>query len=56
MLSQQTINIIKSTVPALEVKGNEITTLFYKTLFENYPELLNIFNQANQKKAASKQH
>ncbi|MEK3799850.1 NO-inducible flavohemoprotein [Peribacillus sp. FSL H8-0477] len=50
MLSQQTINIIKSTVPALEVKGNEITTLFYKTLFENYPELLNIFNQANQKK------
>lgn len=50
MLSQQTMNIIKSTVPALEEKGIEITTLFYKTLFENYPELLNIFNQVNQKK------
>ncbi|PJN90079.1 NO-inducible flavohemoprotein [Bacillus sp. mrc49] len=50
MLSQKTINIIKSTVPVLEVHGTTITTVFYKNLFEAYPELLNIFNHANQKK------
>ncbi|MDQ0218007.1 NO-inducible flavohemoprotein [Peribacillus cavernae] len=50
MLSQQTIDIIKSTVPVLEVKGTEITTVFYKNLFENHPELLHIFNHANQKR------
>lgn len=50
MLSQKTIDIIKSTVPVLEVKGTEITTVFYKTMFENHPELLNIFNHANQKR------
>ncbi|MFD6442914.1 globin domain-containing protein, partial [Peribacillus sp. NPDC060186] len=50
MLSQKTIDIIKSTVPVLEVHGTTITTVFYKNLFEAYPELLNIFNHANQKK------
>ena len=50
MLSQQTIDIIKSTVPVLEIKGNEITTVFYSNLFRDYPELLNIFNQTNQQK------
>lgn len=50
MLSQATIDIIKSTVPVLEVKGTEITTVFYKNMFENHPELLNIFNHANQKR------
>lgn len=49
MLSQQTIAIIKSTVPVLEVHGEAITTYFYKTMFENHPELLHIFNHANQK-------
>lgn len=50
MLSQATIDIIKSTVPVLEVKGTEITTVFYKNMFESHPELLNIFNHANQKR------
>jgi nitric oxide dioxygenase len=49
MLDQKTIKIIKSTVPVLEVHGEQITTVFYKTMFENHPELLNIFNHANQK-------
>ncbi len=49
MLDQKTIDIIKSTVPVLEVHGEQITTVFYKTMFENHPELLNIFNHANQK-------
>ncbi|RDI42251.1 NO-inducible flavohemoprotein [Falsibacillus pallidus] len=48
MLSQKTIEIVKSTAPVLEVKGQEITTAFYKLLFSNHPELLNIFNHANQ--------
>lgn len=50
MLSSTTIQIVKSTAPVLAVKGEEITTHFYKTLFTNHPELLNIFNHANQKK------
>ncbi|MGM0845538.1 MAG: NO-inducible flavohemoprotein [Bacillota bacterium] len=50
MLAQKTIDIIKSTAPVLEVKGTEITTVFYKRMFENHPELLNIFNHVNQKK------
>ncbi|MBP3950822.1 NO-inducible flavohemoprotein [Bacillus suaedae] len=50
MLSDQTITIVKSTAPVLAEKGVDITTCFYKRLFENYPELLNIFNHANQKK------
>ncbi|MBA9025140.1 NO-inducible flavohemoprotein [Peribacillus huizhouensis] len=50
MLTQQTKDIVKATIPALEMKGVEITTIFYKHLFEDYPQLLNIFNQTNQKK------
>jgi nitric oxide dioxygenase len=49
MLSQKSIDIVKSTAPVLEVKGVEITTCFYQMLFSNHPELLNIFNHANQK-------
>lgn len=50
MLSQKSIDIIKSTIPVLEVKGIEITSVFYKNLFTNHPELLNIFNHTNQQK------
>jgi nitric oxide dioxygenase len=49
MLSPEKIKIIKSTVPVLEEHGEAITTRFYQRLFENHPELLNVFNQANQK-------
>lgn len=49
MLSVETRTIIKSTVPVLEQHGGAITTVFYKNLFEAHPELLNIFNHANQK-------
>lgn len=49
MLDQQTIDIIKSTVPVLQVHGTTITTEFYGMLFDNHPELLNIFNHANQR-------
>ncbi|MBP2240044.1 nitric oxide dioxygenase [Cytobacillus eiseniae] len=49
MLDQKTIDIIKSTVPVLEQHGESITKKFYELMFNNHPELLNIFNHANQK-------
>ncbi|AJY74751.1 NO-inducible flavohemoprotein [Paenibacillus beijingensis] len=49
MLNETTIQIIKSTVPVLEVHGTAITKRFYQMMFSSHPELLNIFNHANQK-------
>jgi nitric oxide dioxygenase len=49
MLSEQTIRTIKSTVPVLEVHGVAITKRFYDRLFTAHPELLHLFNHANQK-------
>ncbi|SEN57541.1 NO-inducible flavohemoprotein [Paenibacillus sp. OV219] len=49
MLSDKTIQIIKSTVPVLEIYGTAITKRFYELLFTRYPELLNLFNHANQR-------
>lgn len=50
MLSQKNIDIVKSTVPVLEKYGVTITKHFYKRMFGEHPELLNIFNHANQEK------
>ncbi|MGJ9383697.1 NO-inducible flavohemoprotein [Salipaludibacillus sp. CF4.18] len=49
-LDAKTIEIVKSTVPVLEEHGATITKRFYEMMFDNHPELLNIFNQTNQKK------
>ncbi|MEN2767281.1 NO-inducible flavohemoprotein [Ornithinibacillus xuwenensis] len=49
-LDQDTIRIIKSTVPVLKEHGVIITKHFYQMMFENHPELKNIFNQTNQRK------
>lgn len=49
MLSEKTIQVIQSTVPVLKTHGVEITKRFYQLLFTHHPELLNIFNHANQK-------
>lgn len=48
MLDQNTIDIIKSTVPALKAHGLEITTTFYKNMFENNPEVKPLFNMDRQ--------
>lgn len=48
MLSSNTIKVIKSTVPVLEEHGVAITKRFYQLLFTNHPELLHVFNHANQ--------
>ncbi len=50
MLDPKTIQTIKSTVPVLKEYGTAITSRFYELLFTNHPELLNVFNHANQHK------
>ncbi|KAJ5591349.1 hypothetical protein N7450_005321 [Penicillium hetheringtonii] len=47
-LTTEQKQIVKSTIPALEQHGVEITTLFYKRMLEAHPELKNIFNTAHQ--------
>ena len=48
MLSDKTIEIVKSTVPLLAQAGTAVTDHFYKRMFSHNPELKNIFNMANQ--------
>ena len=48
MLDQKTIDIVKSTVPALQSHGVEITKTFYKNMFENNPEVKPLFNMDRQ--------
>ncbi|KAL9115530.1 MAG: hypothetical protein Q9227_000851 [Pyrenula ochraceoflavens] len=48
MLSDQTIETIKSTVPALRAHGEQVTRLFYHNLLTDQPELNSVFNQGNQ--------
>ncbi|KAB5543086.1 putative flavohemo protein [Coniochaeta sp. 2T2.1] len=47
-LTSRQIQIVKSTIPALQEHGIAITTLFYKRLLETHPQLKNIFNTAHQ--------
>lgn len=47
-LTPEQVQIVRSTVPVLKAHGNDITTLFYKTLLEEIPDLHNIFNIVNQ--------
>lgn len=48
ILSQEKRDIVKSTAPVLAEHGTTITKVFYQNLFNAHPELLNIFNHANQ--------
>jgi nitric oxide dioxygenase len=48
-LTKEQKEIVKSTAPILKEHGKEITSIFYKHLFQDHPELLNLFNQTNQK-------
>ncbi|KAK2001724.1 globin [Colletotrichum falcatum] len=47
-LTQDQINIVKSTAPVLKVHGETITSLFYKDMIDTHPELKNIFSLRNQ--------
>lgn len=48
MLNENDIKIIKSSVPILQERGLEITKFFYKTMFENNPEVKPMFNMEKQ--------
>ncbi|MCB9963913.1 MAG: NO-inducible flavohemoprotein [Rhodospirillales bacterium] len=48
MLSQQTIDIVKSTAPILNEHGETLTKHFYKRMFSHNPEVAPFFNPANQ--------
>ena len=50
MLDTATVQIIKATVPALQLYANDITSHFYPLLFAQHPEVLPYFNQTNQGK------
>ncbi|GHG33118.1 NO-inducible flavohemoprotein [Paracoccus aerius] len=52
-LSQQTITVVKATVPALEQHGPVITETMYRRLFRN-TDIAALFNQANQKKGTQR--
>lgn len=48
MLTEQHIQIIKSTIPLLENAGPALTKYFYQRMFSHAPELQDIFNMSNQ--------
>ena len=48
MLSQQTIDIVKSTAPILDQHAETLTRHFYKRMFSHNPEVAPFFNPANQ--------
>ncbi|EUJ38752.1 flavohemoprotein [Listeria weihenstephanensis FSL R9-0317] len=48
MITEEQKQIVKSTAPILKEHGKEITSIFYKKMFEAHPELLNYFNLTNQ--------
>jgi len=48
MLSQNTIDIVKSTAPILEKSGEILTKHFYKRMFLHNPEVSPFFNHSNQ--------
>jgi len=55
MLSRAAKPYIDASVPVLRQHGLAITTLFYKNMFESYPELKNLFNMGNQANGSQQQ-
>lgn len=48
MLTQKTIDIVKSTAPILQEHGETLTRHFYDRMFAHNPEVAPYFNPANQ--------
>ncbi|WP_086981613.1 NO-inducible flavohemoprotein [Vibrio aphrogenes] len=48
MLSQNTIDIVKSTAPLIAQAGPSLTAHFYDRMFHHHPELKDIFNLTHQ--------
>ena len=51
-LSNETIALIKATVPALEAHGLDITRRMYERMFRN-PEIRDLFNQSHHGETGS---
>lgn len=52
MLTDNQRDIIKTTVPLLEIGGEALTTHFYKLMLSEYPQVRPLFNQAHQASGA----
>ncbi|MFC7882043.1 globin domain-containing protein [Streptomyces sp. NPDC057376] len=49
MLSEQSVPVVRASLPAVGAAIGDITTLFYRKLFDAHPELLrDLFNRGNQ--------
>jgi len=55
MISATARPYIEASVPVLKAHGLDITTVFYRSLFAEHPELTNIFNMANQANGVQQQ-
>lgn len=55
MLSQNSRPYIDASVPVLREHGLAITTVFYRNLFDEYPDLTNLFNMSNQANGVQQQ-
>ena len=51
-LGENTIRIVKATVPALEAHGLAITRRMYERMFQN-PEIRDLFNQSHHGETGS---
>ncbi len=47
-MTQREVEIVKSSVPVLKERGEELTRWFYAFMFENYPEVKPMFNMEKQ--------
>ncbi len=52
VLSNETIETVKATIPFLQENGLALTEHFYRRLFEGNPEVKNFFNTSNQESGA----
>ena len=48
MLTPDQIAIVKATAPLVAQHAERITSVFYPMMFERYPEVRKVFNQAHQ--------
>lgn len=55
MLSQASRPYIAASVPVLREHGVAITTVFYRNMFNEHPELKNLFNMGNQAQGIQQQ-
>jgi len=55
MLTIETRQLVKATVPVLQKQGEALTRRFYRRMFDRNPELRHLFNQAHQENGQQQQ-